>query len=622
MANEFKVKNGLITPSVTATGIVSGSELTSTLASGDEGGQINLAKPPNATTNGGVTIDAYQNRVRIFEQGGDARGVYIDLTAAAAGVGTNLLSGGSGSMVYPGSGIAVSTGSAWGTSLTAPTGTIVGTSDTQNLSNKTFTDNPTFSGGTASGVAYLNGSKVLTSGTALIFDGSNLGVGVTPSSRLQISRGTSNTAPTTITKANAYLGVGGSEYNTNSYRLIGFGYTQSQAQYPAYIGFQETNSVNATLGDLIFFTRSVTTDTAPSERVRITSSGNLQVAGLTASKAVFTDASKNLTSTGTLGVDQGGTGAATLTGVLKGNGTSAFTAATAGTDYLAPPSGTSILKANSGGALANAVAGTDYLVPPSGTSILKANSGGALANAVAGTDYIGPDGTGATGTWSISVTGNAGTVTNGLYSTGSYADPTWITSLTGSKISGNISGNAANVTGTIAVANGGTGQTTYTDGQLLIGNSTGNTLNKATLTAGSGISITNAAGSITIAATASGSSAWSVKTSNYTAVAGDKLLTNSSGGTFTITLPATPSTGNSVIIADANDWSTTSITVARNGSTIEGLSEDLTLNVKGVSVEFVYDGSTWEVFATAITGATAISTGKAIAMAMVFSGVN
>lgn len=94
---------------------------------------------------------------------------------------------------------------------------------------------------------------------------------------------------------------------------------------------------------------------------------------------------------GTLPVDNGGSGATTLTGVLKGNGTSAFSAATAGTDYLAPPSGTALLKANSGGALANATAGTDYLAPPSGTALLKANSGGALANATAGTDYAGID---------------------------------------------------------------------------------------------------------------------------------------------------------------------------------------------------------------------------------------
>ena len=61
------------------------------------------------------------------------------------------------------------------------------------------------------------------------------------------------------------------------------------------------------------------------------------------------------------------------------------------------------------------------------------------------------------------------------------------------------------VTGTLPVANGGTGQTSYTDGQLLIGNTTGNTLTKATLTAGSNITITNSAGGITIAASAGGS---------------------------------------------------------------------------------------------------------------------
>ena len=45
-----------------------------------------------------------------------------------------------GSMVYPSAGIAVSTGTAWGTSKTTPTGDVVGTTDTQTLSNKTFQD--------------------------------------------------------------------------------------------------------------------------------------------------------------------------------------------------------------------------------------------------------------------------------------------------------------------------------------------------------------------------------------------------------------------------------------------------------------------------------------------------
>ncbi len=59
-------------------------------------------------------------------------------------------------------------------------------------------------------------------------------------------------------------------------------------------------------------------------------------------------------------------------------------------------------------------------------------------------------------------------------------------------------GLTTHVSGTLPVANGGTNQTSFTDGQLLIGNSTGNTLSKATLTEGTGIDITNGAGSITI----------------------------------------------------------------------------------------------------------------------------
>jgi hypothetical protein len=86
-----------ITGTITSTGIVSGSELTSTNAAADEGGQINLAKPPNATLSGGITIDAFQNKLRFFVQGGDARGAFIDLSSTTAGVGTNLLTGGTGS---------------------------------------------------------------------------------------------------------------------------------------------------------------------------------------------------------------------------------------------------------------------------------------------------------------------------------------------------------------------------------------------------------------------------------------------------------------------------------------------------------------------------------------------
>lgn len=64
-----------------------------------------------------------------------------------------------------------------------------------------------------------------------------------------------------------------------------------------------------------------------------------------------------------------------------------------------------------------------------------------------------------------------------------------------------VSASSLTLSTALAVTSGGTGQTSYTNGQLLIGNTAGNTLTKATLTAGTNISITNGTGSITINST-------------------------------------------------------------------------------------------------------------------------
>jgi hypothetical protein len=72
------------------TGYFSAPTLKSTNSSGNEGGEIQLALAPNATISGNVIIDSYVDRIRFFEGGGTTRGAYIDLTQAAAGVGTLL----------------------------------------------------------------------------------------------------------------------------------------------------------------------------------------------------------------------------------------------------------------------------------------------------------------------------------------------------------------------------------------------------------------------------------------------------------------------------------------------------------------------------------------------------
>jgi hypothetical protein len=60
---------------------------------GDEGGELFLDKPvTNTSLAAGITIDIFQNKLRIFETGGSVRGVFIDIANnAAGGVGTDLL---------------------------------------------------------------------------------------------------------------------------------------------------------------------------------------------------------------------------------------------------------------------------------------------------------------------------------------------------------------------------------------------------------------------------------------------------------------------------------------------------------------------------------------------------
>lgn len=98
----------------------------------------------------------------------------------------------------------------------------------------------------------------------------------------------------------------------------------------------------------------------------------------------------------------------TVTGVIKGNGT-ALSAATAGTDYLAPPSGTAIMKANSGGALANATPGTDYVAPGTATTFTAQQTFNGSSSVLAATlanaaETVTVSATAATGTINYDVT--------------------------------------------------------------------------------------------------------------------------------------------------------------------------------------------------------------------------
>ena len=88
-----------------------------------------------------------------------------------------------------------------------------------------------------------------------------------------------NNAPTTFDKTSVYLHLGGTEYNTNSYRLIGFGYRhyQDSSHAAGVIGYQETSGSGNDMGRLIFATRNVTTDTEPTIRLTIEPNGQILI---------------------------------------------------------------------------------------------------------------------------------------------------------------------------------------------------------------------------------------------------------------------------------------------------------------------------------------------------------
>ncbi len=90
-----------------------------------------------------------------------------------------------------------------------------------------------------------------------------------------------------------------------------------------------------------------------------------------------------------------------------------------------------------------------------------------------------------------------------------------------------------------------------------------------------------------------GTSWQAVKTSSFTAVAGEGYFVNTTSAAITVTLPASPSQGDEVSIIDyAGTADTNTITVGRNSSNIAGAAADLTVTVERAGFTLVYADST------------------------------
>jgi len=227
----------------------------------------------------------------------------------------------------------------------------------------------------------------------------------------------------------------------------------------------------------------------------------------------------------------------TVTGVLKGNG-SAISAATAGTDYLVPPSGTSILKGNSGGALANAVANTDYQSPIALTTV--GTSGAATFN---GTTLNIPN---------YASGGGSGTVTSVGISAPAFLSVGGSPVISSGTLALTYSGTA------LPVANGGTGQTSATAAfDALAPTQTGNS-GKYLTTNGSTTSWATVSGSGTVTSVAQSF------TGGIVSVAGSPII---SSGTLALTVAGT--SGGVPYFSSGTTWAS-SAALASNALMVGG----------------------------------------------------
>lgn len=173
----------------------------------------------------------------------------------------------------------------------------------------------------------------------------------------------------------------------------------------------------------------------------------------------------------------------------------------------------------------------------------------------------------------------------------------YVTAVTASAPLASSGGATPNIslTGIVPVANGGTGQSTYTDGELLIGTSVGNTLVKNTLTAGTNVTIINGPGTITI--NASNTLATRTIIANDTITAADDILfIDTTGGAINLGLPD-PATvvGKIFRLFDiAGTLSTNNLNLTRFAAEmIEGLAATKTFFTDWGGWDVTSNGTNW-----------------------------
>ena len=105
-------------------------------------------------------------------------------------------------------------------------------------------------------------------------------------------------------------------------------------------------------------------------------------------------------------------------------------------------------------------------------------------------------------------------------------------------------------------------------------------------------SLTVGGSGIPVWAAASGGYSYETKSASFTAASGSAYLVDCSSAAITVTLPASPSVGDFLMIIDSSGKAdTNNITVARNGSAIHRKEDDMDIDYSETSLELVYEGA-------------------------------
>ena len=104
---------------------------------------------------------------------------------------------------------------------------------------------------------------------------------------------------------------------------------------------------------------------------------------------------------------------------------------------------------------------------------------------------------------------------------------------------------------------------------------------------------TNGSGQLSFVDNSGGTSWQAIKTTTYTAAAGEGVFANTSGGAWTLTLPSSPSIGDEVSVVDyAGTFDTNNLTIGRNSKNIQGSAADLTVATERAGFTLVFTDNT------------------------------